>query len=87
MTCQQDSSDGGIVYNKTDVGSAMTRCCHHVHAFFYHVRFALQYTNTPVSRPLSRTTRVRGGSVAEWLACWTQVQKGPGSNRSSDAVG
>ena len=26
-------------------------------------------------------------SVAEWLACWTQVQKGPGSNRSSDAVG
>ena len=26
-------------------------------------------------------------SVAEWLACWTQVQKGPGSNRSRDAVG
>jgi len=23
-----------------------------------------------------------GDSVAEWLACWTQVQKGPGSNRS-----
>ena len=28
-----------------------------------------------------------GGSVAEWLACWTQVQKGGGSNRSRDAVG
>jgi len=28
------------------------------------------------------------GSVAEWLACsWTQVQKGPGSDRSRDAVG
>jgi len=27
------------------------------------------------------------GSVAEWLACWTQVQKGQGSNRSRDAVG
>ena len=27
------------------------------------------------------------GSVAEWLACWTQAQKGPGSNRSCDAVG
>jgi len=27
------------------------------------------------------------GSVAEWLACWTQAQKGPGSNRSRDAVG
>jgi len=26
-------------------------------------------------------------SVAEWLACWTQAQKGPGSNRSRDAVG
>ena len=27
------------------------------------------------------------GSVAEWLACWTQAQKGLGSNRSSDAFG
>ena len=24
----------------------------------------------------------KGGSVAEWIACWTQAQKGPGSNRS-----
>jgi len=29
----------------------------------------------------------RYSSVAEWLACWTQAQKGPGSNRSRDAVG
>jgi len=28
-----------------------------------------------------------GGSVADWLTCWTQAQKGPGSNRSRDAVG
>jgi len=28
-----------------------------------------------------------GGSVTEWLACWTQAQKGPGSNCSRDAVG
>jgi len=28
-----------------------------------------------------------GGSIAEWLACWTQAQKGPGSNRCRDAVG
>jgi len=28
-----------------------------------------------------------GGSVAEWLACWTQAQKGLGSYRSRDAVG
>jgi len=25
--------------------------------------------------------------VAEWLACWTQAQKGLGSNRSRDAAG
>jgi len=31
--------------------------------------------------------RLLGGSVAERLACWTQAQKGPGSNRSRDAVG
>ena len=30
---------------------------------------------------------VSGDSVAEWLACWTQAQKDPGSNRSRDAVG
>ena len=28
-----------------------------------------------------------GVSVAEWLACWTQAQKGLGSNCSRDAVG
>ena len=28
-----------------------------------------------------------GGSVAVWLACWTQAQKGLGLNRSRDAVG
>ena len=31
-----------------------------------------------------RLTLLHGGSVAEWLACWTPVQKGPGSNRSRD---
>jgi len=25
------------------------------------------------------STNIVGGSVAEWLACWTQAQKGPGS--------
>ena len=32
-------------------------------------------------------TRGRGGSVAEWLARWTQAQKGQGSNRSRDNDG
>jgi len=26
------------------------------------------------------------GSVAEWLACWTEAQKGPGTNRSPVAT-
>ena len=30
-------------------------------------------------------SQCRGGSVAEWLACWTQARKGPGTNRSHDA--
>ena len=29
---------------------------------------------------------IQGGLVAEWLAYWTQAQKGLGSNRSLDAV-
>ena len=34
-----------------------------------------------------KSLHVVGGSVDEWLACWTQEQKGLGSNRSRDAVG
>jgi len=33
------------------------------------------------------TTETRGGSLAEWLACWTQAQKGLGSKSSRNAVG
>ena len=29
---------------------------------------------------------ITAGSVAEWLACWTQALKGPGSNRSRNVV-
>jgi len=36
---------------------------------------------------LSRCMCKQGGSVAEWLACWTQAQKGLGSNPSRDVVG
>jgi len=35
----------------------------------------------------TRCSSLEGGSVADWLACWTQAQKGPGSNHSRDAVG
>ena len=48
--------------------------------------FALGGTFPLPSFPLPYRPPV-GGSVAEWLACWARVQKGPGSNRSRDAVG
>jgi len=35
--------------------------------------------------PLNKSKR--GGSVADWLARWTQVQKRLGSNRGCDVVG
>jgi len=46
-----------------------------------HVKFtdSVHYVSTALSR--------QGDLVAEWLACWTQAQKGLGSNRSRDAVG
>jgi len=47
----------------------------------------LQVTRTVgVHRNLAKF-HYEGGSVAEWLACWTRAQKGRCSNRSRDAVG
>jgi len=46
-----------------------------------------QWIHYPVcSHQLLLLTWLVGGSVAEWLACWTQAEKGLGSNRSRDAV-
>ena len=44
-------------------------------------------TSRPHSRHCKLTYPSVAGSVAGWLACWTQAQKGPGSNRSRYAVG
>jgi len=50
-------------------------------------------SDTTVSQSLSLTLSSQIppirfiASVAEWLACWTQAQKVPGSNRSRDTVG
>jgi len=35
---------------------------------------------------MARSLSCRVAPVAEWLACWTQAQKGPGSNRSCDCL-
>jgi len=39
-------------------------------------------TNGAISPFLHHSNHEWGGSVADWLACWTQAQKGPGSNQS-----
>ena len=63
---------------------------------FSEARFTCKIRYTPLQEPRARFTEyltiyrklILGGSVvAEWLACWTQAQKGLGSNRSRDAVG
>jgi len=46
----------------------------------------IRVKNEPADR-YTCIVHTKGGSVAEWLACWTQAQKGSGSNRSRDAVG
>jgi len=40
-----------------------------------------------IKMDMLRSIGKQGGSVAEWLACWTQAQMGPGSNRSRGDVG
>ena len=63
---------------------------------FSEARFTCKIRYTPLQEPRARFTEyltiyrklILGDSVvAEWLACWTQAQKGLGSNRSRDAVG
>ena len=67
-----------------------------LHAQHHQPRGArVEPTSSEVPRHDTSRRRRRGVSVvlraavpvAESLACWTQVQKGPGSNRSRDAVG
>jgi len=71
---------GGSMCNK-HVHSTMTRSIH------FHCLIGVINKPTTDDLLLSPAYRRMGGSVAEWLACWTQAQKGPGSNRSRDAVG
>ena len=64
------------------VGILLERSTHRLERLTAHVDAHLH----PPQKWRSHDT-TRGGSVAERLACWTQAQKGVGSNRSRDAVG
>ena len=50
-------------------------------------KYGTPVLRNPVPFYSAVSTRETGGSVAEWSACWTRAQKGPGSSRSRDAVG
>ena len=72
-----DYSDtgGGVVVRSTSV------------CLFAHVSLCLFGTTLHSSPYFVHVTCCQGTSVAKWLACWTQAQEGPGSNRSCDADG
>ena len=63
------------------------RCCHLPNKVENIDLHAVLYDASEDVRHPSKMLPPLGGSVAEWLACWTQAQKGLGSNRSRDAVG
>jgi len=47
----------------------------------------LDYPSEPLYGAYVLYLPIMGGWEAEWLACWTQAQKGLGINRSGEAVG
>ena len=58
-------------------------CVHSFFCFYNLCAFILSFLDFALAGVVITCTGVnRGGSVAEWLACWTQAQYGPGSNRS-----
>ena len=68
----------------TDRQTTHATLCNNRPHLMLRVPVVIQPNDTRACAPLPQ---LRCGSVAEWLACWTQAQKGPGSNRSRDAVG
>ena len=64
-------------------------CCHQMSyskARMHQIRLRMGVHPRPRWGSLQPTSK-GDGSVAEWLACWTQAHKGLGSNRSRDADG
>jgi len=65
--------------NPNDLASSRSRTINH--------SLSLLYVSLGLSAFFYPSPSIGGGSVAEWLACWIQAQKGLGSNRSRDVVG
>ena len=59
-----------VLGNKHDDACGKSSCFFFFFFFFFFSSFFCFF---------SACTSVMGGSLAEWLACWTQAQKGPGS--------
>ena len=75
-TCELEAVGINVDGNDNDPYSRGKYCC----------RLALDCRPILYILVLRSMPTLSGGSVAEWLACWTQAQKGPGSNRSRDAA-
>ena len=92
ITADLDSGSVGMCARQRRLSTAMRRPQRHRHLPVFR---RLRPRSRPDTLPRSPTSSFsssclpyhKGGSVAERLACWTQAQKGPGSNRSRDAVG
>jgi len=76
----------------TDFVTSLHRIC--ISALFdvtdvinFHTEYLTATIQFNAAELLSSLRKVVDGSVTEWLASGTQAQKGPGSNRSRDAVG
>jgi len=82
------------VHDKLYIGRAAYRVVHQAVDLCVRIYDLLIVSKSWIPQPTFKTVVLghiyildQGGSVAEWLACWTQAQKGLGSNRSRDAVG
>ena len=64
---------------------AMIHSCCSSDAKIHEARDLVQ--NRPLQTDVFAQCTHKGGLLAEWLACWTQAQKGLSSNRSRGAVG
>ena len=58
-----------------------------LHATMHQLDLMLQQLRDNVTRLTQQVLYRSFSTLAEWLACWTQAQKGPGLNRNRDAFG
>jgi len=69
------------------VKSVMVTVTHLINNFSSYVCYVPYYLLATGYLLTNKFVFIRQAMVAQWLACWTHAQKGPGSNCNRDAVG